>query len=126
MHNDFVPFDADRATLAAFLEGHPEWERTNSCDHYVSYWHPSFPRRYDRIEIPANDDPHFSTEDRTTCRTAARLINAVTLGVPTSTPEEAVRRLVEITEWARTRGAGIPDSLTAELLAITTGTSVTR
>ncbi|MBG0818936.1 hypothetical protein [Planomonospora sp. ID82291] len=126
MHNDFVPFDANRAALAEYLDAHPEWECVLFGPQYAYYRHPSFSRPHDHIEIPANDDPRFVSEDRKICQTAARLINAVALGLPTTTPQEPLRRLVEITEWARTRGAGIPDSLAAELVAIATGAEDAR
>ncbi|WP_043636981.1 hypothetical protein [Nonomuraea candida] len=95
--------DADRRKLVAYLDANPEWSRLASTGGtFLFYRHSSF-RADQRIEIPADDNPVFAQEDRRTCATAAHIINAVALGMPTSaTPnavaKEALRRLAAHTD----------------------------
>ncbi len=97
----FVPFDADRATLVAYLDASPQWD-TPTRGRYITHYAlkpgivaPSSTTIHG-VEIPNDDAPQHADEDRELCAEAAIVINAVALGLDPVTPRAAVERLVRI------------------------------
>ncbi|GAA2411033.1 hypothetical protein GCM10010404_81180 [Nonomuraea africana] len=120
-----VPLDADHATLTAHLDASPDWKRTASTNNTFIYRHDGEDGTY-RVFVPADDNPTYDGEDKVMCAEAAYSINAVTLGLPANTPNEAIRRLVEIVETTRRRDIAWPYPAMTTLYGIATGQDVTR
>ncbi|MFC4113997.1 hypothetical protein [Nonomuraea zeae] len=118
-----MPFEADRATLVAYLDTHPRWTRLSRG---TAGWFYGWDRKNtlaDRIQIPpADSEPRYAEEDREMCAQAAIEINALVLGLPTGTPGEAVRRLLEIINVMRPGAERLP-TLT-DIYAVATGQKV--
>ncbi|MEU4331459.1 hypothetical protein [Nonomuraea dietziae] len=120
-----LPADADRATISAYLTASTAWTLTANSHNSHIYRHDGANGTF-RVFIPADDDPAFAEDSRLMCAEAIDSINAVALGLPANVDREALARLVQIVDWTRTHGAGIPDSLTADLLTLATGQGSTR
>ncbi|MGW2220977.1 hypothetical protein ACWCSD_38835 [Nonomuraea sp. NPDC001684] len=120
-----VPLDADRPTLITYLNTHPRWTALTRGAAYA--WDGKDTRAH-RIRIPGTGDPYNAEEDRKMCAQAAIEINALVLGLPTGTPGEAVRRLVEIANLASSHKPGTvrPAFTPAHIHAVATGQEVSR
>lgn len=125
----FVPLDADRLTLAAYLDAQPRWTLlARGAAGWFYGWDGKDSLAY-RVQIPPADaDPRYADEDRDMCAQAAVEINALTLGLPTGTPREAVRRLVEIAKLSGDHRPGTvrPAFTPTHVHAVATGQAVTR
>ncbi|MEU4234899.1 hypothetical protein AB0F17_62390 [Nonomuraea sp. NPDC026600] len=107
----FVPFDADRETLAIYLEHSPDWEQAGTAFAGAVRLYDTVAERHlmhaDLVAIPSvrvrtpRDTEQIEWE-RKMCAKAAHRINAHLLGLPYKTPRKAVRRLAQVIQRAQT------------------------
>ncbi|GAT68935.1 hypothetical protein PS9374_04600 [Planomonospora sphaerica] len=113
----FVPFDADRATLLAHLDAHPWWARNrrDSGNGYLVweltaeactelYGH-LFHQHGRAVLLTESAAAHHPPSDTGTCEEAAYVINAVALGLDLRTSTDVVDWLVAIYRLAEPGGA---------------------
>lgn len=91
-----VPANADRDMLRERLEASPEWVALGrgGGGRHLLYAHTSDPGKV-VVRIPAPDVEHFWDHEQI-CAEAAHRINAAALGLPYTTPRDAVRRLARV------------------------------
>ncbi|TMR14081.1 hypothetical protein ETD86_29485 [Nonomuraea turkmeniaca] len=107
----FVPLDADRETLAVYLEDSTDWEQSGTSFAGAVRLYDTVVERHlmhaDLVAIPsvrlrAPRDADQAEWERKMCAEAAHRINAHLLGLPYETPRDAVQRLVGVVQWAQT------------------------
>ncbi|GAA1614376.1 hypothetical protein GCM10009733_008220 [Nonomuraea maheshkhaliensis] len=106
-----VPFNVDRATLTAYLDASPAWERWGGTNAVAKYRHDDEAHGHLNVLIPRTDEPDCADEDRDMLATAAYAVNAVALGIDPRTSNDVIERLV-----AAFRLAG-PDSDIARIVS---------
>ncbi|GLX06709.1 hypothetical protein [Microbispora sp. NBRC 16548] len=94
-----VPFGADRNTLAALLNNHPDWTWRGTANDglYHLYGHERFAEADDdaMVFLPALDrSARRDVQDK--LDKAAGIVNAIELGLHPTTPREAIERLTAI------------------------------
>ncbi|MET8006292.1 hypothetical protein [Nonomuraea glycinis] len=105
-----IPFDADRQSITAYLDAHPEWERADRRDPGRV---PSYTRwkldptiavavadsTWVMIDLPTDDIAHLLAEPDH-CAEAVRVINAVALRTNPRDNEDVIARLAAIYQTA--------------------------